>query len=73
MAARIVLELKNKVHSAEAAHVVKNMEGDADLVDALVELGYGRDQAERSLARVSPEVKELDARLKEALRHLKTK
>jgi Holliday junction DNA helicase RuvA len=69
-AERIVLELKGKVHAGGAEEMVKKMEGDSDLVETLVGLGYRRDQAKSALEKIGKEVMGLEMRLKEALRVL---
>jgi Holliday junction resolvasome RuvABC DNA-binding subunit len=50
--------------------MVKKMEGDSDLVETLVGLGYRRDQAKSALEKVKKEVVSLEMRLKEALKVL---
>jgi len=72
-AARIVLELKSRIVAQGASHSVRRMEGDADLAETLMTLGYTRDQAERALAKVDPAVTALEARIKEALKALREK
>jgi Holliday junction DNA helicase RuvA len=69
-AERIVLELKGKIRMGGAEEMVKKMEGDSDLVETLVGLGYRRDQAKSVLEKVSRDVVGLEARLREALRIL---
>ncbi|OGY98771.1 MAG: Holliday junction DNA helicase RuvA [Candidatus Liptonbacteria bacterium RIFCSPHIGHO2_01_FULL_57_28] len=69
-AERIVLELKDKIHLGGAEEMVKKMEGDSDLVETLVGLGYRRDQAKSALEKISKDVKGLEARLREALKVL---
>jgi len=66
-AERIILELKTKVQSARSGLVVEKMEGDADIVEALVSLGYRREEARAALAKVDPKVHDMEARLKAAL------
>jgi len=64
-AQKIVLELKGKlVEPGRGA-------GDGDeVLAALVDLGYGRDQAKEALSRVGETEKTVEARLKAALRDL---
>lgn len=69
-AERIVLELKGKIRMGGAEEMVKKMEGDSDLVETLVGLGYRRDQAKSALEKVKKEVVGLEARLREALKIL---
>lgn len=69
-AERIVLELKSKVQAERAGMVVRKMESDADLVETLFGLGYGRQEAKDALARVDEKVVNLEERLKAALKVL---
>jgi holliday junction DNA helicase RuvA len=69
-AERIVLELKGKVHAGGSEEMVKKMEGDSDLLETLISLGYRRDQAKAALEKVKKEVVGLEMRLKEALKFL---
>ncbi len=64
-AQKIVLELKGKLVEPGAAG------GESDeVVAALVNLGYSRDQAREALRRVGDDPKTVETRLKEALREL---
>lgn len=69
-AERVVLELKGKIRAGGAEDLVKKMEGDSDLLETLVGLGYRRDQAKSALEKVKKETTGLEARLREALRAL---
>ncbi len=70
-AERIILELRSKVQSSKSGAVVEKMEGDADLVEALSNLGYRREEARAALGKVDgAKFKGIEARLKEALRML---
>ena len=69
-AERIIVELRGKVGSARSGDVVLKMDTDADLVEALSNLGYRREEAREALARVPQDVAGVEARLKEALRLL---
>lgn len=69
-AERIIVELRNKVRSSRSGAVVKKMDTDVDLVEALSNLGYRREEAREALAKVSRETMGVEARLKEALRIL---
>lgn len=69
-AERIVLELKGKVGSDKAAAKVVLMESDADIIEALVGLGYRRDQAKETVRKVGDGILNTEARLKEALKIL---
>jgi Holliday junction DNA helicase RuvA len=72
-AERIILELKNKVEEKESEAVVKKMEGDADIVETLVGLGYRRDGAKAALSGLDPKISGIEARLKATLKALTKK
>ncbi len=72
-AERIILELKNKVEEGESEAVVRKMEGDADIVETLVGLGYRRDGAKAALSGLDPKIAGIEARLKAALKALTKK
>lgn len=72
-AERIIVELKNKVNAASAESIVKIMDSDADILEALSGLGYKKDAARAALDKLSPEIKGTEARLKEALKILSGK
>ncbi|MBI2623134.1 MAG: Holliday junction branch migration protein RuvA [Candidatus Liptonbacteria bacterium] len=69
-AERIILELKGKVSARGAGATVGKMETDADLIEALTGMGYGREEARDALAKGGAAEKDLSARLKETLRIL---
>ena len=69
-AERIVLELKTKVDAPLAGLTVEKMESDADVVEALVGLGYRREEVKSALAKIGDEVAGVEARLKAALKGL---
>lgn len=71
-AERVVLELRGKMLMPESAGAVAQMESDADLEEALVSLGYSKQQARAAIAKISPSAVGISARLKEALRHAKS-
>jgi len=66
-AERIIIELKTKVQSVKAGMFVQKMEVDEDLIEALVNLGYRRDDARAALAKVGVEVQGINDRLRAAL------
>ena len=66
-AERIIIELKTKVQSVKAGMVVQKMEVDEDLIEALANLGYRRDDARAALAKVGTEVQGINDRLRAAL------
>ena len=51
-AERIILELRGKVEAINAGKVVERMEGDTDLVDALVNLGYKRPDVRDAISKI---------------------
>jgi holliday junction DNA helicase RuvA len=69
-AERVIVELKSKVQSAHSSVVVEKMETDADLLEALVGLGYRRDEARAALSRIDPKIIGMEERLKAALKIL---
>lgn len=66
-AERIIIELKTKVQSVKAGIVVEKMEVDEDLIEALANLGYRRDDARSALSKVGAEVQGINDRLRAAL------
>ncbi len=70
-AERLILELKEKIKSHESKDIVSAMEGDADVLSALQNLGYLRSDAQDVLRKIDPAVKGVPSRLREALRLLK--
>jgi Holliday junction DNA helicase RuvA len=72
-AARIVVELKDKVfiEGGTGEEIVKLMESDEDVYEALLSLGYSAKQAKIAMEKVDPKLNGVDARLKEALQKMK--
>jgi holliday junction DNA helicase RuvA len=66
-AERVIVELRGKVESAKSGLVVEKMETDAELVEALVNLGYRREEARVALGKVDQKIQGMEARLKAAL------
>jgi Holliday junction DNA helicase RuvA len=69
-AERIVVELRNRVGDASSGATVATMESDTDALEALMNLGYRREDARDALARVGPDVAGVESRLKAALKLL---
>jgi Holliday junction DNA helicase RuvA len=69
-AERIIVELKAKVSIGRSGVVVEKMEADADLVEALSNLGYRRDDAREVLQSLDTTVVGVEDRLKAALKVL---
>lgn len=67
---RIIIELRGKLTDFAPADAVKRMDTDTDLVEALMSLGYKREDARRALRSVGDDVVNLELRLKHALAHL---
>jgi Holliday junction DNA helicase RuvA len=72
-AERIIIELRNKVSSSRSGAMVEKMDTDVDLIEALSNLGYRREEARDALAKVPRETTGVEARLREALRILSGK
>ncbi|MBI2035383.1 MAG: Holliday junction branch migration protein RuvA [Candidatus Liptonbacteria bacterium] len=70
-AERLILELKEKIKSHESKDLIGAMESDADVLGALINLGYGRSEAKEALRKIDPAILGIPARLKEALKLLK--
>ncbi len=72
-AERVIVELRGKVESAKSGLVVEKMQTDVDLVEALVGLGYRRDEARVALGKVDGKMSGTEERLKAALAILSKK
>ncbi|MBI2062910.1 MAG: Holliday junction branch migration protein RuvA [Candidatus Yanofskybacteria bacterium] len=71
---RLVLELKNKIMTADVGVVADSDAGtDSDAIDALVTLGYSQYQARDILKHVGKTAKTSEEKIKEALRILGSK
>jgi Holliday junction DNA helicase RuvA len=70
IAERIIIDLRGKVQSLKSGAMVEKMEADADLVEALSNLGYRREEARAALNKVGNEVVGVEDRLKAALKIL---
>ncbi len=70
IAERIIIDLRGKVQSLSSGAMVEKMEADADLVEALSNLGYRREEARAALNKVGSEVVGVEDRLKAALKIL---
>jgi Holliday junction DNA helicase RuvA len=66
-AERLIIELRTKVQSSKSGAVVEKMQTDSDLVEALMSLGYHRDQARSALAKVDEAIVGTEDRLRAAL------
>ena len=75
-AERIVLELKNKILPCASVAQIKSTEelgADADVVEALVGLGYSNFQVREALKKVDLEIKDIGEKVKAALKILNSK
>jgi len=72
-AERIVIELKDKIVLDEESgeEVVRLMESDADVYEALLSLGYSRSQVQTAISKINPKLKGVDGRLRDALNKIK--
>ncbi|MEK7624597.1 MAG: Holliday junction branch migration protein RuvA [Patescibacteria group bacterium] len=69
-AERVILELKSKIKLKTAKTLTEKLDLDAEVEEVLVSLGYSRRQVRDALTRISPEIKKIEDRIREALRHL---
>lgn len=67
-AERIILELKDKVFAPVAG--IQQLSSDSEVIDALVGLGYTTHQAREALREVPSKVKNIEDRIKQALKLL---
>jgi Holliday junction DNA helicase RuvA len=72
-AERAIIELRGKVQSATSGATVDKMQTDSDLVEALMSLGYHRDQARVALGKVDETIVGTENRLRAALAVLSNK
>ncbi|RMD64794.1 Holliday junction branch migration protein RuvA, partial [Candidatus Parcubacteria bacterium] len=64
---RIVFELREKIALPDAPRAAAQIAKDADVVEALVNLGYRRREAREAVARLDPSLTTVEARLRAAL------
>ena len=69
-AERVILELRNKLSLPRAEALTKTMDVDADVEDALVNLGYPRREVKNALSRLGEKPEKWEERLKETLKFL---
>lgn len=69
-AEKIVLELKEKMGFGKMSHGGEELQHDADILDALVALGYSTAQARDMLGHIPASIQGRELRLKEALKML---
>ncbi|MBI2013473.1 MAG: Holliday junction branch migration protein RuvA [Candidatus Colwellbacteria bacterium] len=71
-AERIVMELKEKLDVGDGGILVRAMEVDHDVLEALVSLGYTRAQAKSALSKVDAKITIAEERLRQALKIIKS-
>ncbi len=69
-AARVIVELRDKLHLTNASELAKTMDVDADVEDVLVSLGYNRRDVKRVIQLLGNDSEKLEDRIKEALKRL---
>ena len=67
-AEKIVLELKDKMGFGKTTYAGEELKEDADILDALVSLGYYQKDARDMIQKIPHDIKGRDKRLKEALK-----
>lgn len=67
-AEKIVLELKDKMGFGKVSFAGEELKDDADILDALVSMGYSQKDARERIRQIPHNIKGRDKRLKEALR-----
>ncbi len=67
-AEKIVLELKDKLGFGKISYTSEDFKDDADILDALISLGYSQKEARDMLQKIPHQVQGREARLKEALK-----
>lgn len=69
-AERVILELKSKIKLKTAKALTQKLDLDTEVEEALVSLGYSRRQVREVLGKIPSEMKKIEERIREALRHL---
>ena len=68
---RVVLELRGKVTAIGTENVVRAMESDIELEEALISLDYSKAQAKKIISQLDPKLTRLEDRLQAALKSVK--
>lgn len=71
-AERIILELKNKI-DLEGNQDASHLDSDADIIEALTNLGYSKQRAKEAVSKVDSEIQGFEERFKHALKNLNKK
>jgi Holliday junction DNA helicase RuvA len=72
-AERIILELKNKIKIEDSEGLAQNLDIDFEIIEALVNLGYSKQQAKNAVLQVDSKFKTFEERFKQALKILNKK
>ncbi len=72
-AERIILELKNKIKNEDDEKISEIIDLDKDLLNALTDLGYKKEDAKKALSQIDPNILDLKERLKVAFKILNKK
>jgi len=70
-AERVVVELRGKFAQIDSEGIAGIMESDSDIIDVLQNLGYTRAQAKQAISKVDSKIKNIEDRIKGALKILK--
>ncbi len=70
-AERVVVELKGKFGQIDSGEIAGIMESDSDIMDVLQNLGYTKAQAKQAISKVDSKIKNIEDRIKAALKILK--
>jgi Holliday junction DNA helicase RuvA len=70
LALRIILELKDKIGTAEDKEALDLLEADNEILEALVSLGYSKRQAGAAVRKIDPALKTSSDRLRDALKKI---
>jgi len=69
-AERVILELQNKLHLPKTEKITKTMDIDVDIEEALVKLGYMRQEVKDALSKLGSKPERLEDRFKETFKRL---
>lgn len=69
-AARIILELSEKINSGKTGGDIEQIESNMKIEEALKPLGYKQNEIREAIKHISPEAKTVEEKLKESLRIL---
>lgn len=70
-AERIILELKDRMKLISKGGGETSLESDGDIYEALRSLGYSSNQAKSAVAKIDPAMRDVGARLRDALKKMK--